>query len=216
MRKVILRWKTISLYGATEISEILNLCERMEILGHLAINEKSVTQLAEIKLKKGKSIDDFSDLENFKVIETHEENEDGVLVSLLCTHPLAISAIELSNIHIHPPYGISEEKGMELRISGLSKSVSRFIRLIRMVLPPDNISVQTFQKEDNGSVWESIWTERQIDVLKHATRERFYSMDRSVTLKQLADEMNMARSTYGEHIRRAEVEIMNKVMKDLE
>jgi predicted DNA binding protein len=41
-------------------------------------------------------------------------------------------------------------------------------------------------------------------------------MDRSVTLKQLADEMNMARSTYGEHIRRAEVEIMNKVMKDLE
>jgi hypothetical protein len=142
---VILRWKTISLYGATEISEILNLCERMEILGHLAINEKSVTQLAEIKLKKGKSIDDFSDLENFKVIETHEENEDGVLVSLLCTHPLAISAIELSNIHIHPPYGISEEKGMELRISGLSKSVSRFIRLIRMVLPPDNISVQIFQ-----------------------------------------------------------------------
>ena len=216
MRKVILRWKTISLYGATEISEILNLCERMEILGHLAINEKSVTQLAEIKLKKGKSIDDFSDLENFKVIETHEENEDGVLVSLLCTHPLAISAIELSNIHIHPPYGISEEKGMELRISGLSKSVSRFIRLIRMVLPPDNISVQTFQKEDNGSDWESILTERQIEVLKHATRKGFYSMDRRVTLKQLADEMNMARSTYGEHIRRAEVEIMNKVIKDLE
>ena len=216
MRKVILRWKTISLYGATEISEILNLCERMEILGHLAINEKSVTQLAEIKLKKGKSIDDFSDLENFKVIEKHEENEDGVLVSLLCTHPLAISAIELSNIHIHPPYGISEEKGMELRISGLSKSVSRFIRLIRMVLPPDNISVQTFQKEDNGSVWESILTERQIEVLKHATRKGFYSMDRSITLKQLADEMNMARSTYGEHIRRAEVEIMNKVIKDLE
>ena len=85
-----------------------------------------------------------------------------------------------------------------------------------MVLPPDNISVQTFQKEDNGSVWESILTERQLEVLKHATRKGFYSMDRSVTLKQLADEMNMARSTYGEHIRRAEVEIMNKVMKDLE
>ena len=135
--------------------------------------------------------------------------------SVYCAmHPLAISAIELSNIHIHPPYGISEEKGMELRISGLSKSVSRFIRLIRMVLPPDNISVQTFQKEDNRNVWK-ILTERQIEVLKHATRKGFYSMDRSVTLKQLADEMKMARSTYGEHIRRAEVEIMNKVMKDV-
>ncbi|MAR53137.1 MAG: hypothetical protein CL426_00090 [Acidimicrobiaceae bacterium] len=216
MRKVILRWKTSSLHGAKEISEILELCERMEILGHLAISEKSVTQLAEIKLKEGKNIESISKLENFEITEIHEENDDGVLVSLFCTHPLAISAIELSNIHIHPPYGISEENGMELRISGLSKSVSRFIRLIRMVLPPDNISVQTFQKEDNRSIWESILTDRQIEVLKHATRKGFYSMDRNVTLKQLADEMNMARSTYGEHIRRAEVEIMNKVMKDLE
>ena len=216
MRKVILRWKTSSLHGAKEISEILELCERMEILGHLAISEKSVTQLAEIKLKEGKNIESISKLENFEITEIHEENDDGVLVSLFCTHPLAISAIELSNIHIHPPYGISEENGMELRISGLSKSVSRFIRLIRMVLPPDNISVQTFQKEDNRSIWESILTDRQIEVLKHATRKGFYSMYRNVTLKQLADEMNMARSTYGEHIRRAEVEIMNKVMKDLE
>ncbi len=216
MRKVILRWKTSSLHGAKEISEILELCERMEILGHLAISEKSVTQLAEIKLKEGKNIESISKLENFEITEIHEENDDVVLVSLFCTHPLAISAIELSNIHIHPPYGISEENGMELRISGLSKSVSRFIRLIRMVLPPDNISVQTFQKEDNRSIWESILTDRQIEVLKHATRKGFYSMDRNVTLKQLADEMNMARSTYGEHIRRAEVEIMNKVMKDLE
>tara|TARA_B100000900_G_scaffold12546_1_gene10121 strand:- start:12476 stop:13126 length:651 start_codon:yes stop_codon:yes gene_type:complete len=216
MRKVILRWKTTSLRGAQEISEILKICERIEILGHLAINENGVTQLAEIKLRKEEKIENFSNLENFDIIEVHEENEEGVLVSMLCTHPLAISAIELSNIHIHPPYGISEDKGMELRISGLSNSVSRFIRLIRMVLPPDNISVQTFQKEDNRSVWESILTDRQIEVLEHATRKGFYSMDRKVTLKQLADEMNMARSTYGEHIRRAEIEIMNKVMKDLE
>tara|TARA_B100001142_G_scaffold223081_1_gene221234 strand:- start:396 stop:1046 length:651 start_codon:yes stop_codon:yes gene_type:complete len=216
MRKVILRWKTVSLHGSQEISEILKICERLEILGHLAINEKSVTQLAEIKLKEGGDLEDFSKLENFEIIEIHEENDDGILVSLLCTHPLAVSAVELSNIHIHPPYGISEEKGMELRISGVSNSVSRFIRLIRMVLPPDNIAVQTFQKEDNRSIWESILTDRQIEVLEHATRKGFYSMDRNVTLKQLADEMNMARSTYGEHIRRAEVEIMNKVMKDLQ
>ena len=198
------------------LSEILKICERLEILGHLAINEKSVTQLAEIKLKEGGDLEDFSKLENFEIIKVHEENDDGILVSLLCTHPLAVSAVELSNIHIHPPYGISEEKGMELRISGVSNSVRRFIRLIRMVLPPDNIAVQTFQKEDNISIWESILTDRQIEVLEHATRKGFYSMDRNITLKQLADEMNMARSTYGEHIRRAEVEIMNKVIKDLQ
>ena len=49
MRKVVLKWKTNSLRGSKEISEILEICERMEILGHLSINEEGVTQLAEIK-----------------------------------------------------------------------------------------------------------------------------------------------------------------------
>jgi|TARA_B100001996_G_C18657039_1_gene591588 hypothetical protein len=215
MRKVVLRWKTTSLRGSKEISEILEICERLEILGHLALDEKGVTQLAEVKLKEGKKIEELSKLDNFEVMTIHEENEDGVLVSLFCTHPLAISAIELSNIHIQPPYGISEKKGMEMRISGLSSSVRRFINLIRVLLPPDNISVQSFQKEGNGNVWETLLTDRQIEILTHAVRKGFYSMERTVTLKQLADEMEMARSTYGEHIRRAEVEIMNKIINDL-
>ena len=215
MRKVVLRWKTNSLRGSKEISEILEICERMEILGHLSINEEGVTQLAEIKLKEGKTIEELDNLDNFKVVTMHEENEDGVLVSLFCTHPLAITAIELSNIHIQPPYGISEKNGMEMRISGLSNSIRRFISLIRIVLPPDNISVQSFQRENNDNIWETILTERQVQVLSHAIRKGFYSMDRNVTLKQLADEMEMARSTYGEHIRRAEVEIMNKIFNDL-
>ena len=215
MRKVVLKWKTNSLRGSKEISEILEICERMEILGHLSINEEGVTQLAEIKLKEGKTIEELDNLDNFKVVTLHEENEDGVLISLFCTHPLAITAIELSNIHIQPPYGISEKNGMEMRISGLSNSIRRFISLIRIVLPPDNISVQSFQRENNDNIWETILTERQVQVLSHAIRKGFYSMDRNVTLKQLADEMEMARSTYGEHIRRAEVEIMNKIFNDL-
>jgi len=216
MRKVVLRWKTSSLRGSKEISKILKICERIEILGHLSVNEEGVTQLAEIKMKNGKNIDELSDLENFEVVTVHEENEDGYLVSLYCTHPLAITAIELSNIHIQPPYGISEKKGMEMRITGLSNSVRRFLSLIRIILPPDNIAVISFQKENNNSIWETILTERQREVLSHAIKKGFYSMDRNVTLKELADEMEMARSTYGEHIRRAEVEIMNQIMKDLD
>ena len=78
MRKVVLRWKNISLRGAKEISEILNICDKLEILGHLAISEKSVTQLAEIKLKEGQTLENFSKLENFQIIEVHEENDDGI------------------------------------------------------------------------------------------------------------------------------------------
>ena len=54
MRRVILRWKTSSLRGSKEISGILEICERIEILGHLSITDQGVTQLAEVKLKEGK------------------------------------------------------------------------------------------------------------------------------------------------------------------
>ena len=64
MRKVVLKWKTNSLRGSKEISEILEICERMEILGHLSINEEGVTQLAEIKLKEGKTVEELDNLDN--------------------------------------------------------------------------------------------------------------------------------------------------------
>ncbi len=63
MRKVVLKWKTNSLRGSKEISKILELCDKIEILGHLSISEIGVTQLAEIKLKEGKNIEQISELE---------------------------------------------------------------------------------------------------------------------------------------------------------
>ncbi|MEC9263662.1 MAG: hypothetical protein VYD23_00995, partial [Candidatus Thermoplasmatota archaeon] len=89
MRKVVLRWNIPSLRGAKELSRILEIAERVEVLGHLAVSDQGVTQLAEIKLREGHSLDEISDLDSFEVLTRHEEDEDGVLVSLLCKHPLA-------------------------------------------------------------------------------------------------------------------------------
>ena len=143
MRKVTLRWRISSLAGAKELSKILEVAERVEILGHLALGPDSVTQLAEIKMREGHSVEEISEFDSFEVIEQHEEDEDGVLVSLLCTHPLAVSAIEMSNIHVQPPYGIDAERGMELRVSGHSKAISRVLALLRLILPRAKVSVQS-------------------------------------------------------------------------
>ena len=43
----------------------------------------------------------------------------------------------------------------------------------------------------------------------------YYDPNSNVKLKDIADEMDMARSTLGEHIKRAEYEIMKKVREDL-
>ena len=106
MRKVVLRWKIPSLRGAKELSRFLEVAERVEVLGHLAVSSEGVTQLVEIKMLEGHSVEEISEFNSFEVLEQHEEDSDGVLVSLLCTHPLAISAIEMSNIHVQPPLSL--------------------------------------------------------------------------------------------------------------
>ena len=215
MRKVILRWKIPSLRGAKELSKFLKVAERVEVLGHLAVSSEGVTQLVEIKMREGHSVDEISNFDSFEVLEQHEEDSDGVLVSLLCTHPLAVSAIEMSNIHVQPPYGIDAERGMELRLSGHSKSIRRFLALLKMILPPDKISVQSLRGgEKNG--WSKTLTNRQREVLSHAVRRGYYKLDCDITLRELADELGMARSTLGEHLQRAEQEIMKEVVEDMD
>ncbi|MGY8703205.1 MAG: hypothetical protein ACKVGY_02605, partial [Candidatus Poseidoniales archaeon] len=130
MRKVAIRWNLSSLYGSNDISQILDIVEKIEVLGHLSISKEGIIQLAEIKLKDNKNLKDFSNLPNFEIIKKYEEDEDGILVSVLCTHPLVISGIEMSNIHVQTPYGISSENGMEMRISGVSESVRNFVSLL--------------------------------------------------------------------------------------
>ena len=98
MRKVLLRWKVSSLSGIDEIDKLMEICHRIEVLGHLSTDTGGVTQLVELGINKGRNLSEISDLESFDVIETHEEDKSGVLVSIRCTHPLALSAVQLSNI----------------------------------------------------------------------------------------------------------------------
>jgi len=170
--------------------------------------------LAEIKLREFSSIDDISNLSNFQIIDKYEEDEDGILVSLLCTHPLAILGLEMENIHLQTPYKLCSENGMELRISGVSTSVRKLVSLVRELMPPDKISVQSI-KGDIGNGWTDELTSRQKEIISYAAYRGYYEVDSQTTLKKLADELGMARSTLGEHIQRAELIILRKATEDL-
>ena len=208
MRKVLLRWKVDSLSGLEEIGRLLEIAKRIEVIGHLSLGDDGVTQLVELNLQPGHEITEISDLKNFELLEKHEEDENGILASILCTHPFAKTAIELSNIYVYPPYGIDSERGMEIRMYGLSDSIRRFVGLVKAVMPPDSISVQTFKA--NGESEYEFLTEKQREVLELAVSRGYYDDGSEVTLKQLADEMGIARSTIGEHLKRVESEIMKR------
>ena len=212
MRKVLLRWKVSSLSGIDQIDKLMEICQRIEVLGHLSMDLGGVTQLVELRINEGRDLSEISELESFEVLEKHEEDEEGVLVSIRCTHPLAISALELSNIYVYPPYGIDSKNGLEFRIFGISSSIRSFLELVREVMPPDTISVQTIK---NGTSKEfDFLTEKQREVLELAVNRGYYEDGSEVTLKQLADELGIARSTTGEHLKRAECEVLKKAVRD--
>ena len=214
MRKVLLRWKVSSLSGIDEIDEMMEICQRIEVLGHLSIDRRGVTQLVELKINRGRNLSEISQLESFEVLEIHEEDEAGILVSIRCTHPLALSALELSNIYVYPPYGIDAKNGLEFRIFGISSSIRSFLEFVREVMPPDTISVQTIK---NGSSKDlDFLTEKQREVLELAVSRGYYEDGGEVTLKQLADELGIARSTTGEHLKRAESEVLKRAVKDFQ
>ena len=212
MRKVLLRWKFSSLTAIDEIETLMEICERVEVLGHLSTDSDGVTQLVELKINDGHSLSEISELDSFEVLEKHVEDEGGILVSIRCTHPLALSAVELSNIYVYPPYGIDSKSGLEFRIFGLSKSIRTFLEFVRTVMPPDTISVQTIKNGPDRDY--DYLTEKQREVLELAVSRGYYEDGSEVTLKQLADELGIARSTIGEHLKRAESEVIKKTIKD--
>ncbi len=214
MRKVVLRWNLTTIQGAKELGQLLQICQRFEVLAHLGVSPVGVVQLAEIELQDGKDIHELNDLDSFQVVEIHEESEDGILASILCSHSLAKSAIELSNLHLQPPYSLDVKRGMEMRVTGLTGAMRRFLALLRVVLPPDKVSVITMRGEMvNG--WDKILTTRQQEVLSFAVERGYYEEGESVTIKELADEMGISRSTFGGHLQDAERAVMKKAGSDL-
>ena len=80
-------------------------------------------------------------------------------------------------------------------------------------MPPDSISVRPFKAND--SVDFEFLTTKQKEALILASRRGYYEEGSEVTLKQLADEMGISRSTIGEHLKRAENEIIKRAVDDL-
>jgi len=214
MRKVVLRWNLTTIQGAKELGQLLQICQRFEVLAHLGVSPVGVVQLAEIELQDGKDIHELNDLDSFQVVEIHEESEDGILASILCSHSLAKSAIELSNLHLQPPYSLDAEGGMEMRVTGLTGAMRRFLALLRVVLPPDKVSVITMRGEMvNG--WDKVLTKRQQEVLSFAVERGYYQEGATITIKDLAEEMGISRSTFGGHLQDAERAVMEKAGSEL-
>ena len=214
MRRVRLRWDRSGLEGIEEFRQLMDKVESYEILAHLKLGTDGIEHLAEIKPHSG-VLDDVMQISTFDLIEVHETDADAgtFLASVNLTHTLPMMMLDLEKIHLHPPYGLDSE-GLELNFTGRTDSMKRLIELLKLMMPWDSISIQPV-RADGPRLWRNLLTERQVEVLQCAIDMGYYSEERKISVKDLAETMGMARSTMGGHLKLIENIIMGKVADDL-
>ena len=138
-----------------------------------------------------------------------EEGENPVVV--FNTHPLAVAGVAFPDIAILPPYTFSED-GISITLRGVSSGISKFLALAREIMPPDKVKVINEEAGEEGPV--SLLGEKQWEVVQAAVQWGYYNDPKGVSMRQMAERLNMARSTLGEHLHNAEATIMKWLVEN--
>lgn len=204
MQVVHLHWNRAKLAG-TGIDELLVPCSKVEVVAHLAIAEDGVRQLLRCDFREGYGPEDLSNSEFLTFESTLNSNNGNGPVVVFNTHPLVLGSIEFTDVAVIPPYTFSEE-GVAISLKGVPTGISNFLSMTREIMAPDSIRVVNEGEVDVGP--RTLLGERQWEVVQAAVQWGYYDDPRGVSLRQMAERLDMARSTIGEHLHNAEAALM--------
>ena len=205
MQVVHLRWNRASAEAAG-LGELLGICESVEVIAHLDVSSEGIRQLLRCTFLEGKSVDDFEATE-YMTFEgkVHSRGDAPPPIVALNTHPLAIAAVRATDIAVLPPYGIGPD-GFSITLRGLPRGISEFLASARAILPPDEVIVTFEGNEVEGM--KDLLAPRQFEVVQAAVQWGYYDDPRGISMRKLAERLDMARSTVGEHLHSAESTLM--------
>ena len=78
--------------------------------------------------------------------------------------------------------------------------------LAREIIPPDSIKVINEGESEEGP--RTLLGPKQWEVVQAAVQWGYYDDPKGVSMRQMSERLNMARSTLGEHLHNAEATIM--------
>lgn len=209
MQVVHLHWNRSKMAG-TGIDDLLVPCSMLEVVAHLSITETGVRQLMRCDFREGFGPEDLSNSE-YMTFETvlHRDNESPPVV-VFNTHPLAVASNAFPDVSVIPPYTFSED-GLSISLRGLPSGISKFLTMAQEIMPPPNIKV--LNEEDVVVGPRDLLGERQLEVVQAAVQWGYYDEPRRVSLRQMAERLNIARSTIGGHLQTAEATLMRWVIE---
>ena len=210
MQVVHLQWNRPKM-ALSGFDDLLIPCTRVEVVAHLSVTDSGVRQLLRCDFRDGYGPEDLSDSEHmtFETTLHGEEGENPVVV--FNTHPLAIAGVDFPDIAVLPPYTFTED-GISITLRGVSSGISKFLALAREIMPPDKVKV--INEDDGEDGPRSLLGEKQWEVVQAAVQWGYYNDPKEVSMRQMAERLDMARSTLGEHLHNAEATIMKWLVEN--
>jgi|TARA_Y100000996_G_scaffold414335_1_gene404893 hypothetical protein len=210
MQVVHLQWNRPKM-ARSGFDDLLVPCTRVEVVAHLSVTDSGVRQLLRCDFRDGFGPEDLSDSEHmtFETTLHGEEGENPVVV--FNTHPLAVAGVAFPDIAVLPPYTFTED-GISITLRGVSSGISKFLALAREIMPPDKVKV--INEDDGEDGPRTLLGEKQWEVVQAAVQWGYYNDPKGVSMRQMAERLDMARSTLGEHLHNAEATIMKWLVEN--
>ena len=203
MREVSVTWTRDSL-AETDLSMLDAILERLTFVANLLITPEGVRQIIIPVYKEGKSVDDLGALPYIEVEQRLNERESEAVV-VWNTHALVCLASTTENIHVIPPAEY-HDGSLTLTLRGIPKAVSSFVKLSKVFLAPAEIRVSDVRSQENGL--QAALTARQYECYALALKHGYYQEPKAITMQALADILDIARSTFQEHLQAAEQAVL--------
>lgn len=173
--------------------------------------------IIDIKMRKGKTLNDLKMPEEFAILDVLKENS-SIYTCLTRVHykenpfkaglkPLKVLMNE--NIIFDFPFIVSKEN---IVVSVVTDS--NYLKIVLQVLKPlgfiKNVSFHKPTFSDYHIL--SCLTERQKEIIIAAQKNGYYSVPREITAEELSKKLGISKATTVEHLRKAEDRIISHIV----
>lgn len=154
-----------------------------------------------------REVDEYEAVPDVEVLEYMGEN---VLVQLETTHPVLLEPAQRSGIPLEMPFTVQAGEVVWEITASRDRLSALHDQLTALGIP---FTVDSIYRELNSS---HLLTEQQAKVLDVAVREGYYDTPRTCTQEDIAEMLDLAKSTCSETLHRAEERIVKQFIDDRE
>ncbi len=216
MRKVIIELSPNEMAREVQdsVMEGIEEIEMLELLQlDLAHGEKM--GVVRIRFQPGGSVPSLSKLGFMEVINVIEEKEGEAIVLVKARAPPGFKEIvqdfDAGLVLVWTaPMKVTRDR-IVYSFIGDENSIRKVIAFLRVIGETVKISLQ--EASFNGEDILSSLTDKQKEMLKEAKRIGYYDYPRAASATDLAKSVGRSRSTVVEHLRKAEIRLLNRVLE---